>query len=477
MNDAPGLERPERAFRIPWPARWRARPGGPAAGERLRASVRRAELDGLAFAFRARTLAVVAVTLWLVSTVAWPRDVYYASLAGAFFVLGYIPYRWRHHRHADWIKCGFILLDVALVTAAIVVPPPLGLGVDWPIQQRLRGQEYLFLLLLLGEAALTYSAVLVLWTGIAMTAIWSVAILSVYRLPDTRRFADAASETALTSADALRIFFEPTFVSLTGWRTQVVATALFTCLLALAVWRSRRTLLAQVQAEVVRAELARYVSPDIAEALTARGARGFGQPSRRHVAILYADIVGFTRATEHLTPERTFALLRSFHERGCRTVFEHDGTLDKYLGDGFMATFGGLEDRPDSADRALACAFALRDEIERWNAKRHGRGASPVAISIGVHCGPVVVGNLGAERRIDFTVVGDVVNVASRLEEATRELGATILASDACVEAGGADRWATRFDAAQDLSLRGRASAIRVHVSRRRAGPGPITSA
>ena len=462
MSGARRGDRP--GWAIPFPPRDAGQPAGP----RSRASVRRAELDGLVFAFRARTLAVVAVTLWLVATVPWPRDAYYAALAGAFFLLGYIPYRWRHHERADWIKRGFLLLDAALVTAAIAMPPPPGIGVDWPIQQRLRGQEFLFLLLLLAEAALTYSAVLVLWTGAAIASIWSVGVLIVYRLPDTRRFADAAAENILTDADALRLYFEPTFVSLTGWRTQLVATALFTLILALAVWRGRRTLLAQVQAEVVRTELARYVSPDIAEALTARGAQSFGQPSRREVAILYADIVGFTRATEHLTPERTFALLRSFHERGCRVVFEHGGTLDKYLGDGFMATFGGLEDQPDGADRALACAFGLRDEIERWNAKRRARGAPPLAISIGVHCGPVVVGNLGAERRIDFTVVGDVVNVASRLEEATRDLDATIVASASCVTAGGEARWGGRFDAVQDLVLRGRAGPIRVHVSRRR---------
>ncbi len=105
----------------------------------------------------------------------------------------------------------------------------------------------------------------------------------------------------------------------------------------------------------------------MADALAARVGSGFGRPTTRTVAILFADIVGFTRLTETLPPERTFALLRSFQERSCSVVFKHGGTLDKYLGDGFMATFGSIEHQTDAAASALACAFALLQEIERWN--------------------------------------------------------------------------------------------------------------
>jgi adenylate cyclase len=97
-------------------------------------------------------------------------------------------------------------------------------------------------------------------------------------------------------------------------------------------------------------------------------------------------------------------------------VFRHQGTLDKYLGDGFMATFGSFREESDVAARAIACAFELHAEIERWNTKRAAREAQRLSIAIGVHFGPVVVGNLGSENRLEFTVVGDVVNVARRLE-------------------------------------------------------------
>jgi adenylate cyclase len=95
---------------------------------RLQASTRQAELEGLQFAFYARLTAIVVVSVWLIWLVPWPRDLYYGTYAFGFFLLGYIPYRVRHHRHGEAIKLGFIVLDVALVTAAILIPPPASLG-------------------------------------------------------------------------------------------------------------------------------------------------------------------------------------------------------------------------------------------------------------------------------------------------------------------------------------------------------------
>lgn len=438
----------------------------PGARGRLKASVRRAELDGVAFAFRARAAATVVVAAWLLISVSWPRDAYYLSLAVAFFLLGYAPYRLRRHRNAEIIKLVFVVLDVMLVTGAILIPPPAGLGVDWPVQTRFRGPEFLYLLLLLGEASLTYSPLRVIWTGGMIATAWSVGFQMLYERPDTLRFADVAPGGTLTPLQALRLVFDPTYVGVTQWQTQLVATALLTAMLATAVWRSRRALLAHVESEVVRSDLARYVSPDVADALAAKALVGFGEPSTRTVAVLFADIVGFTAMTERMPADRTFALLRSFQERCCRIVFEHGGTLDKYLGDGFMATFGGLEEQPDASARALACAFDLQAEMTRWSAKRSGRGAQPVALAIGVHCGAVTVGNLGADRRIEFTVVGDVVNLASRLEQATRDIGACIATSQDCLEAAGPD-WPRRFHRAVEMQLRGRESATRIHLVHR----------
>ncbi len=434
----------------------------PRARGRLAENVRQAELAGLAFAFRARAVAIAVVALWLVVLVPWPRGLYYLAGAGLFFVLGTIPYALRRHPRAWAIKLAFTVLDVALMSAVIIVPPPAGLGIDWPIQTRLRTPEFLYVLLLLGEAALTYRPLAVLWTGTWIAAIWSLGVWLVYGREDTVRFADAAHDGALGAEESLRVFLDPAYVGLTPLWTQVIVTGLFTLLLAIAVWRGRGTMLAQVRAEVVRADLARYVSPDVADALAARAHAGFGAPQTRVVAVLFADVIGFTGMSEGLGPERAFALLGGFRERSCKVVFRHAGTLDKFLGDGFMATFGGLDGRGDGAARAIACALDLQHEIDSWNAKRTARGAEPVRVAVGVHCGPVVIGTIGADQRVEFTVIGDVVNVASRLQSATREVGGRILASDHCLAAAGPAA-AGRVTRSLLLTQRGRSPPIVVH--------------
>src|ERR687897_2491529 len=127
--------------------------------------------------------------------------------------------------------------------------------------------------------------------------------------------------------------------------------------------------------------------------------------------------------------------------------------------------------------RAVACTAAIperrlaslgrviRAEMERWSRKRRLRGARAFSISIGVHYGPVVVGNLGGERRVEFTAVGDVVNVASRLEQVTRELGCQLVISDDCVEAARRVVFLGPFDRVEDIPLRGRTANLRVHLA------------
>lgn len=431
---------------------------------RLGATVDQAEQEGLVFAFRARSFAVAAMTLWLLESTAWPRNAYYLSLAVTLFLFGLAPFLLRRHRHAVPIKLAFVVLDVVLVTAAVLTPPPAGLAVDWPVQTRTRGPEFLFLLMLLGEAALTYSPLRVLWTGVSIAVVWSAGIAAVYLLPSTTSLTDLLGSRHASDLEALHAFLTPTVVSLTGAATQVIAALILTVLLALAVLRSRRHLLAQVRAEALKSDLARYVSPDVADALTARVAQGFGDPVEREVAVLFADIVGFTGVTESLPPSRTFALLRSFQERSSATVVAHRGTIDKYLGDGLMATFGALQDEDDAPARAIACAGELLDAIERWNAKRGLRDAAPIRVAVGVHCGTVTVGNLGSTQRLEFTVVGDVVNVASRLEKAARELDCTLVVSDACLRAAGAAVVPARIERSFDLRIRGRDAPLLVHL-------------
>ena len=244
-------------------------------------------------------------------------------------------------------------------------------------------------------------------------------------------------------------------------------TAIATGLLAAAVKRGRNVLLRQTRAEAARADLSRYVSPDVADAMLTEAGNGFGEPATRNVAVLFADIWKFTSLVEKLEPERVVTLLRSFQMRATAIVFRHGGTLDKYLGDGFMATFGALGRDGDvrAAERAVACALDLQREMDNWCEKRARRGAFPIRIGIGLHYGPAVVGNVGTDQRLEFTVVGDAANVAARIERLTREFDCRIAISDACLNAARAN--IPDLPDFMDLgltALRGRVEPVRLHV-------------
>lgn len=179
------------------------------------------------------------------------------------------------------------------------------------------------------------------------------------------------------------------------------------------------------QTERARANLARYFPPNLVEMLAAAD-EPFGPARAQPVAVLFADIVGFTSLAEAMPPEAVFALLREYQRRLAAAVFEAQGTLDKYTGDGVMATFGTPEPRPDDASRALRCARAMLASIAAWNRERAG---APIRLAVGLHYGPALLGNIGSERRLEFAVIGDTVNVASRLERLARPLDAGLVVS------------------------------------------------
>lgn len=398
--------------------------------DRFRRAIAAEEQAGLTFAFRARIVAVVAIMLWLLLVIEPQRQLYYLAVAAVFLMLGWVPHSLRRHPKAIAIRFACVLLDVILVTAVVVLPPPSEIDIGWPIQLRVRGPEFLYLVLLIIGAALSYSPLQVLWAGFCVVTVWSAAVLILYMRHDTVHFTNAH----LPYEGALEIFMSPYHVSIFSLLNQVVLTLIATAVLAASVWRARAMLLRQTKAEIARADLARYVSADVADAIMT-AEQDFGAPTTRQVAILFADIVGFTGLSERMTPDRVVRLLKSFQERCCTMVFRHGGSIDKYLGDGLLVTFGAITEIPDAAARALRCAADLQAEMDRWNAKRCRRGAAPVRLAIGVHCGPVVVGNIGSNSRLEFTVVGDAVNIASRLEAVTRRLNCRIATSAECLAA------------------------------------------
>ncbi len=186
--------------------------------------------------------------------------------------------------------------------------------------------------------------------------------------------------------------------------------------------------------EAKRANLARYFSPNIVQNLMQSGGR-LNIARTPIVTVLFVDIIGFTRVSATLTSVSTMALLREYLAIFEEAVFAHDGTLDKFLGDGLMATFGTPEPGPENATNAVRCARMMGEKIVAWNAKRIASGFEPLRVGIGLHHGEVVLGDIGGERRMEFAVIGDTVNVANRIEALTRKLDIAILASQDVMDA------------------------------------------
>ena len=209
---------------------------------------------------------------------------------------------------------------------------------------------------------------------------------------------------------------------------QLILTAICTAFIAAAVWRARAHLGRTLLAEAERNNLARYFSPNLVDRL-AGAERDFEAGREKKATVLFVDVVGFTRLMEGVPPRLTITFLRAFHERMATCIFQQGGTLDKFIGDGVMATFGTADTQPDDETRAPRCALDMVRNVERWNVRRRARGLPPVRIAVGVHVGPVLMGAVGSRNRLEFSAVGDTVNVASRLEQLARPHHAAIVTS------------------------------------------------
>jgi adenylate cyclase len=135
------------------------------------------------------------------------------------------------------------------------------------------------------------------------------------------------------------------------------------------------------------------------------------------ITILFADLVGFTALSEKMAPEALAQLLTRFFTLSSDAVFSREGTIDKFIGDAVMAFFGAPIDHPDHAERAVAAALKMRDEVEFWNTQRAEAGEPRIEVRIALNTGEAIVGEIGSERRVDYTVLGNAVNMAARMEE------------------------------------------------------------
>lgn len=169
--------------------------------------------------------------------------------------------------------------------------------------------------------------------------------------------------------------------------------------------------------ERIRERLSRYHSPGVVEEIASDASGVIERVRTRNVSVFFADIVGFTSAAEGMEPDALSRFLSTFFTYAADAIFAQGGTLDKFIGDAVMAFFGAPIVQPDHARRAVAAAAKLVENVKTWNLERVARGEPPIAVRIGVNTGNVVVGDIGSAQRVDYTVLGNTVNVAARIEE------------------------------------------------------------
>ena len=438
-----------------------------------------------------RTAAVTVVGLWLAWSIPAPRYYYYVTLLAVFIAIGWLNFGVsKRFGTGHWLVYASAFIDMGLLTFALLSDNPFE-EAPLPVALLYRYDGFVFFFLLFAGVLHSYSPRLVLWSGVSMALWWTGALALAVQAPGVVTEFTLPGAAEMSRVGLVERAQESDFIEVLGRLQEALVAVLAAVIATFAVAQSRRLVFDNVRAERARENLARYFSPEVAAEL-ASDEHDLGAARRQDAAVLFADIVGFTRLSESLGPEGTIALLREWHGRLGDIVFRHGGTLDKYIGDGLMATFGTPHARPDDASRALAAALDMAAEARRRagsgpggeagagapadldggappgsDASRRPEEAVPVRIGIGLHFGPVVLGDIGNERRLEFAVLGDTVNVASRLEGLTRELDADLAASGDLVarvrEEGGP---AERLVSIGERSLRGRAEPVEVFVPR-----------
>ena len=346
-----------------------------------------------------------------------------------------------------WLSPPFLIAGVCLDIALL-------LGLIWsfhlqyqqPAPFYLKVPTLLYVFIFIALRALRFEPVYVIAAGLSAAAGW-LAMLA---------YAATSSEMVVTR-DYVR-YLTSNSVLIGAEIDKIIAILMVTGVLALALARSRRILYRAVLDSVLAKDLSRFVAPEVAARISAseRGLRA-GEGEVREATVLFTDIEGFSTLAEKVSPEQLVMLLNEYFEAVSGAVERHGGVITQFQGDAMLITFNTVRDDPDHAAKAVRTAL----EIQELTRERLFGNAVRMRTRCGINTGRIVAGAVGSAERLLYTVHGDEVNIAARLEQLNKKYGTYLLASESAVRAASGE---FPFRLVDEIAVRGRAAPTRVYT-------------
>jgi len=345
-------------------------------------------------------------------------------------------------------------LNPAVLIAGVCLDIALLLGLIWsfhlqyqqPAPFYLKVPTLLYVFIFIALRALRFEPMYVIAAGVSAAVGW-LALL-VYA---------ASSGEMVVTRDYVR-YMTSNSVLIGAEIDKVIAILMVTGVLALALARSRRILYRAVLDSVLARDLSRFVAPEVAERIST-SERGLqpGEGEVREASVLFTDIEGFSTFSEKVSPERLVMLLNEYFEAISGIVDRHGGVITQFQGDAMLITFNTVRDDPDHAAKAVRTALEIRDTTR----ERLFGDAVRMRTRCGINTGRIVAGAVGSAERLLYTVHGDEVNIAARLEQLNKNYGTYLLASESTVRAAGGE---FSFRLVDQVAVRGREAPTRVYT-------------
>lgn len=389
-----------------------------------------AEQAGLKLAIKGRIVTVVFVTTLMATTRGLDRAPDFILGGLLFIALGLLHFRIiGSSLDRSWVKYVFITIDIILLSAAVALLPATP-ETQVPQVMIFRFQVFPFYFLILAVAAFSFSPGLVLWSGMVGAAGWMAAYLYIWSgMERVLEWGDIPINP--TPEQFLAIFLDADFAA-TGTRLQeafvfVVVAALITIVMQRARGVVRRQLEAERGVASISQLFGRFVPKTVADSMIQH--EGALDPVEREVTVLMADVAGFTALTEKKGAQAIVDTFNEYFEAASEVIGAHNGVVTQFIGDAVLATFNVPALDPEHRQHGVNAAVDLLERVQSTTF-----AGEKLEIRVGVSTGLVIAGNVGGGGRVAYTVYGEAVNLAARLEALNKEYGTSILVSGKTAE-------------------------------------------